>query len=163
MKIVAYTDGACSCNPGPGGWAAILSNGIKVKEISGAEVHTTNNRMELLAVIETVKYFEKHIVKNVNRSQRFKLDIYSDSAYVVNSVKKGWLKKWVKNGFKKTKGGEIQNIDLWQELNGLLRNHEVTIIKVKGHDGNELNEKADKLAYRIGSSLLAVLLSFLDY
>lgn len=140
MKIVAYCDGSCQPNPGNGGWASIITNGIKTKEIKGNENMTTNNRMELKAVLETIRYYASHL-------QEHKLDIYCDSAYVVNAIKKDWLKKWMSNGFKRTNGDEIQNKDLWVEIYDLLKIHRgVNLIKVKGHSGDILNEKVDKLA-----------------
>lgn len=140
MKIVAYCDGACQPNPGNGGWGSIVTNGVKTKELKGSEDNTTNNRMELTAVLETIKYYSQHLSEH-------KLDIYCDSAYVVNAIKKEWLKKWMTNGFKKVDGKDIQNKDLWVEIYSLLKEHkQVNLIKVKGHSGDILNEKVDKIA-----------------
>lgn len=146
-KIVAYTDGACSVNAGNGGWAVCLLKDIRTKFLSGGEASTTNNRMELTAVIEAIKWFNDWVEKGENRTkENCRLDIYSDSAYVVNAVKKGWLRKWKLNGFKKTDDTEVQNRDLWEELYKNLCGYHINVLKVKGHSGNEYNEMADKLA-----------------
>ncbi len=135
-EVTVYTDGACSGNPGKGGWGAVLMfNGHK-KEISGAENNTTNNRMELLAVIKALeKLKEPCIVK-----------LYSDSAYVVNAFNQGWIESWQKNNFRGSDKKEIKNLDLWQKLINLTNIHKVTFIKVKGHADNEYNNRCDKLA-----------------
>lgn len=135
-EVTVYTDGACSGNPGKGGWGAVLMfNGHK-KEISGAENNTTNNRMELLAVIKALeKLKEPCIVK-----------LYSDSAYVVNAFNQGWIESWQKNNFRGSDKKEIKNLDLWQQLINLTNTHNVTFIKVKGHADNEYNNRCDKLA-----------------
>jgi ribonuclease HI len=145
MKITAYSDGACSGNPGPGGWASIITNEFRTKVLTGFDRDTTNNRMELIAVLETMKYFEHNIVKH-DRNSKTKLDIYSDSAYVVYAIKKEWLKKWAQNNFVKTDGHPVQNVDLWKQVHDLVKHYNIHMIKVKGHDGNPQNEKADKLA-----------------
>lgn len=148
MKIRAYTDGACSGNPGPGGWAAIILFAEDQQEITGFENNTTNNRMELKAVIETIK-----LVVSLRLQPGVKLDIYSDSAYVVNAVKNGWIKKWMHKGWM-TSGWmapptEIKNKDLWEQLYKHLTGAvEVNLIKVTGHSGNKYNEIVDKLAKR---------------
>lgn len=142
MKIVAYCDGACSGNPGPGGWATIITNGIITKELTGHAIYTTNNRMELMAILETMKYYTEHI-----NTETHKLDIYSDSAYAVNAIKKYWLKKWVLNNFVRVNGDPIQNQDLWKQIYEILKKYkDINLIKVKGHNGDVLNEKVDKLA-----------------
>lgn len=128
-EVTIYTDGACSGNPGPGGWAAVLLYGEHRKEISGGERQTTNNRMELMAVIQALKLL----------NQRCKVEICSDSAYIVNCFRDKWYVKWERNGFKK-------NEDLWRELLALYRQHDVTFIKVKGHSDVELNNRCDELA-----------------
>lgn len=134
-KIDLYTDGACSGNPGIGGWGAILIyNGIE-KIISGGDNNTTNNRMELTAVIKGL-----HALK-----ERCQVDIYSDSAYVVNAFLQGWIDSWVVNNWKSSKG-QVQNIDLWQQLLDLLKKHDVKWHKVKGHADNVNNNRCDKLA-----------------
>ena len=135
-EVTIYTDGACSGNPGPGGWAAILMAGGAKKEMSGGERDTTNNRMELMAVIEGLKALKRPC----------KVDIYSDSAYVVNAFEQNWIGKWVKNGWKNSAKAEVANSDLWKELINLTAMHNVTFHKVKGHADNEFNNRCDELA-----------------
>lgn len=139
MKVRIYTDGACSGNPGPGGWGAILLFDSFKETISGGEKTTTNNRMELKAVIESIKL--------ALRLGEKKLHIYSDSAYVVNAVKNEWIKKWERNGWKTISGDDVKNKDLWVELVELLKtNRGIHLIKVAGHSGDKYNELVDKLA-----------------
>lgn len=133
--IVVYTDGACSNNPGPGGWAAVLLYNGHQKEISGFADNTTNNHMELLAVINALKALKKPS----------KLKLYSDSTYVVNSVNNGWLDKWRQSNYLR-KSESIPNVELWKDLHALLSKHSVTFIKVKGHSDNKYNDLCDKLA-----------------
>lgn len=134
-KVTIYTDGACSYNPGPGGWGAILMfNGVS-KAISGGEKLTTNNRMELLAVISALKMLK----------ERCDVQLYSDSAYLVNAFNQNWLNKWQANGWK-SGNKAVKNIDLWQELLRLSQIHQVKFIKVKGHSDNEFNNECDRLA-----------------
>ncbi|MXQ54270.1 ribonuclease HI [Shimazuella alba] len=128
-EVTIYTDGACSGNPGPGGWAAILIYGEHTKEISGGDKQTTNNRMELMAVIQSLKMLK----------QPCKVKVCSDSAYIVNCFHDKWYVKWEKSGFKK-------NEDLWRELLALYRKHDVEFKKVKGHSNVELNNRCDELA-----------------
>lgn len=128
-EVTIYTDGACSYNPGPGGWAAVLLYGEHRREISGGEKNTTNNRMELMAVIEALKLLKEPC----------KVKIHSDSAYIVNCFHQKWYVKWEKTGFKK-------NPDLWKELLRLSRIHDTEFIKVKGHSTVELNNRCDELA-----------------
>lgn len=135
-KVTIYTDGACSGNPGKGGWGAILIYGDAVKEISGGEDNTTNNRMELKAVIEALKALKSPC----------DVEIYSDSAYVVNAFTQKWIDNWIKNNWKTADKKSVKNVDLWQELLVLIKTHNVTFKKVKGHSDNELNERCDKLA-----------------
>lgn len=135
-KVTIYTDGACSGNPGKGGWGAILIYGDAVKEISGGEDNTTNNRMELKAVIEGLKALKSPC----------DVEIYSDSAYVVNAFTQKWIDNWIKNNWKTADKKSVKNVDLWQELLVLIKTHNVTFKKVKGHSDNELNERCDKLA-----------------
>lgn len=137
-EVTIYTDGACSGNPGPGGWAAILMAGGAKKEMSGGERDTTNNRMELMAVIEGLKALKRPC----------NVDIYSDSAYVVNAFEQNWIGKWVKNGWKNSAKAEVANSDLWKELINLTAMHNVTFHKVKGHADNEFNNRCDELAVR---------------
>jgi ribonuclease HI len=135
-KIVIYTDGACSGNPGDGGWGAILKYGEHQKEISGFEPATTNNRMELTAAIEALK----------NLKEACQISLYSDSAYLINAFEKNWLNNWKKNGWKNSSKEDVKNIDLWQELDKLSNFHNVQWIKVKGHSDNEANNRCDILA-----------------
>ena len=135
--VEIYTDGACSGNPGPGGWAAVLLYQDKVKEISGSEDETTNQRMELRAVVEGLKALN---VRN------WQVKVYSDSAYIVNALEKGWLQKWSQNGWITSGKKPVANQDLWQELLDLSMNNRVKYIKVKGHAGDPLNERCDELA-----------------
>ena len=137
-EVTIYTDGACSGNPGPGGWAAILMAGGAKKEMSGGERDTTNNRMELMAVIEGLKALKRPC----------KVDIYRDSAYVVNAFEQNWIGKWVKNGWKNSAKAEVANSDLWKELINLTAMHNVIFHKVKGHADNEFNNRCDELAVR---------------
>lgn len=135
-KVTIYTDGACSGNPGVGGWGALLQYGDYRKEISGAEADTTNNRMEVFAVIQALSLLKYPC----------EVDLYSDSAYTVNAIEKGWLKDWERSGWKKADGKAVQNVDLWQELSDLLGRHCVRFHKVKGHADNEFNNRCDHLA-----------------
>ena len=135
-EVTIYTDGACSGNPGPGGWAAILMAGGVKKELSGGERDTTNNRMELMAVIEGLAALKRPC----------KVDIYSDSAYVVNAFGQKWIEKWVRNGWKNSAKAEVANSDLWKRLIELTSIHNVTFHKVKGHADNEFNNRCDELA-----------------
>ena len=135
-KVVIYTDGACSGNPGPGGWGAILMyKGIK-KEISGGNKQTTNNIMELTAVIEGLKMLKFPC----------EVDLYSDSAYVVNAFEQKWIFGWLKNNWKTAGKDPVKNKELWQELYYLTKIHTVNFIKVKGHSDNEFNNRCDELA-----------------
>jgi len=135
-KVILYTDGACSGNPGPGGYGAILIyNGIE-KEVSGGEKNTTNNKMEMMAVIKGLEMLKEPC----------EVEVYSDSAYVVNSIEKGWIYSWKKNGWKKADKKEVKNIDLWEKLLKLMETHKVTFLKVKGHADDELNNRCDRLA-----------------
>ncbi len=137
MKTVeVYTDGACSNNPGPGGWAAILIYNGHEKEICGFEPYTTNNRMELLAIVkalETVKGF-------------CMVRIYTDSAYVFNAFTKHWISKWQANNWITYAKEPVANKDLWQRLIDLSKEHQLEWYKVKGHSDNEMNNRCDKLA-----------------
>ena len=135
MKAVSiYTDGACSGNPGPGGWGAILIyNGIE-KEISGGEADTTNNRMELTAVIRALALLKEPCAVTVT----------TDSQYISRAINEGWLKKWKAAGF--TKKGGLKNAELWRQLDGLLQTHDVRFVWVKGHADNEYNNRCDKMA-----------------
>ena len=135
-NVEIYTDGACSGNPGPGGWGAVLIyNGVE-KQLSGSEIETTNNRMELSAVITALKALKEPC--NVT--------LTTDSKYVCDAINKGWLTSWEKNSWKKADKKPVLNIDLWQELLPLLDKHRVEFIWVKGHNGHKYNEICDKLA-----------------
>ena len=134
--VILYTDGACSGNPGPGGWGALLIWNGKEKELSGGERDTTNNRMEMKAVIEGLK--------KLNR--RCQVKVHSDSAYIINAFTRGWIKNWLKRGWKKSNKKPVENIDLWKELIKQSEKHEVEWIKVKGHSDDELNNRVDRLA-----------------
>ena len=135
-NIILYTDGACSGNPGPGGWGAVLIfNGIE-KELSGANPNTTNNVMEITAVIEGLKALKRPC--NVN--------IYSDSAYVVNCFEKDWINNWIKNNWVNSKKEPVKNKELWLELYDLTKIHNVTFNKVKGHSNVKYNNRCDELA-----------------
>ena len=134
--VIIYTDGACSCNPGPGGWGAVLMFNGRQKQISGFEDNTTNNRMEMLAVINALKMLKEPC----------NVDLYSDSAYVVNSFLEGWIDDWQNNNWRTSGRKEVKNIPLWQELLALCEKHKITWHKVKGHADNEYNNLCDKLA-----------------
>ena len=135
-QVVLYTDGACSGNPGLGGYGGILIYGDHRKEYSGAEMETTNNRMEVTAVIVGLKQLKYSCV----------VDVYSDSAYTVNAFENGWIYAWKKAGWKKADHKPVLNADLWEDLYALTRVHEVTFHKVAGHADNELNNRCDELA-----------------
>ncbi len=135
-KVEIYTDGACSVNPGVGGYCAILLYKDKEKVVSGAKKDTTNNVMELTAVIVGLKALK----------ERCEVNLYSDSAYVVNAINEGWIYNWQLNGWKTSSKEPVKNAELWTELLALLKMHKVTFIKVKGHSDNELNNRCDKIA-----------------
>ena len=134
-QVTIYTDGACSGNPGPGGWAAILKFGPYEKELSGGEAQTTNNRMELLGAINGLQALKEPCA----------VDLYTDSQYLSNAINLGWLEGWKKKNWKR-KDGALKNVDLWQTLDGLLQTHVVTFHWVKGHAENEFNNRCDALA-----------------
>ncbi len=135
-QVILYTDGACSGNPGLGGYGGILIYGEIQREYSGAETQTTNNRMEIMAVIVGLKRLKYPC----------KVDVYSDSAYTVNAFLEGWIYAWKKKGWKKADGKPVLNSDLWEELYSLTQTHEVTFHKVAGHADNALNNRCDELA-----------------
>lgn len=135
-KVEIYTDGACKGNPGPGGWGAVLRYGNNEKEISGGEKETTNNRMEISAVLMALKCLKEPC----------SVTLYSDSQYVCNAIKQGWAKKWQKNNWMRNKKEPALNSDLWEELLKLLDIHSVEVIWVKGHAGHPENERCDRLA-----------------
>lgn len=135
IHVDIYTDGACSGNPGPGGWAAILKKGEVEKELSGGEALTTNNRMELMGAIQALSALKTAC----------EVDLYSDSRYLVDSVTKGWVYSWREKGWKR-QGKAVPNTDLWLRLLELLSIHRVNFIWVKGHASNEYNNRCDELA-----------------
>lgn len=135
-RVEIFTDGACSGNPGPGGWGAILRYNGKEKELSGGERETTNNRMELTAVIEAVKALKEPC----------EAVITSDSSYVCKAFLEGWIFNWIKKGWKKSSNKEIPNTDLWKELLTVLKPHKYSFVWVRGHNGHPENERCDKLA-----------------
>lgn len=136
QKVIIYTDGACSGNPGPGGWAAVLICGDNKKEIFGGEKNTTNNIMELTAIIEGLKALK----------QECEVELYSDSAYCINAFTQGWIYNWMKKNWKTANGEAVKNQELWKELYTLTKKHKVTFNKVKGHSDVELNNRCDELA-----------------
>ena len=135
-QVVIYTDGACSGNPGPGGWGAVLLYGAHRKELSGYEPITTNNRMELQAALSALQQLKEPC----------KVDLYSDSAYLINAFLKNWLDTWEKNGWRNSKKEAVANPELWRSLLELSQKHQITWLKVKGHSGNPENERCDQLA-----------------
>ena len=137
-QIEIYTDGACSGNPGPGGWGAVLVYNGKEKELSGSEKNTTNNRMELTAVIMALNAL----------NQPCEVKLTTDSKYVCDAINKSWVYSWKKNGWKKSSKKPALNVDLWKELLSLLEKHEVEFIWVKGHNGHKYNEICDALAVK---------------
>ncbi|HPT77921.1 MAG TPA: ribonuclease HI [Candidatus Atribacteria bacterium] len=137
-RVDIYTDGACSGNPGPGGWAAILLYKGKEKILTGFEESTTNNRMELLGPINALEALKEPCTVN----------IYTDSAYVSNAFLQNWLDKWQKNNWLTSKKTPVENRDLWERLLQLSKLHDVTWIKVRGHSDNEINNRCDELAHK---------------
>lgn len=135
-KVEIFTDGACSGNPGPGGWGAVLRYNGREKELSGGEINTTNNRMELTAVIEALGCLKEPC----------SVTLTTDSKYVAGAISKGWAVSWQKNGWRKADKKPALNSDLWEKLLNLLKTHDVTINWVKGHAGHPENERCDALA-----------------
>ena len=135
-KVILYTDGACSGNPGPGGWGAILMYKENKKELSGGKKDTTNNILEITAVLEGLKALKNDC----------EVEVYSDSAYVVNAFNAKWIDNWKKNGWKNSQKEEVKNKELWQELDALVQRYKVKFNKVKGHSTNEYNNRCDELA-----------------
>lgn len=145
MKTVTiYTDGACSGNPGPGGWGAILMYGDTIKELHGGEAHTTNNRMEMTGVIRALEAL-RHPCR---------VRLHSDSAYVINCFRNRWFDAWRRNGWKNSSKQPVENRDLWERLLELSEVHDVEWVKVKGHSTDKWNNRADELA-RAGAKKFA--------
>lgn len=136
-EVVIYTDGACSGNPGPGGWGAVLLAGPHRKELSGYEEQTTNQRMELKAIIEALRAL---------KVSGWDITVYTDSAYVVNAFEQRWIDNWLKNGWQNSRKEPVANRDLWMELLQAMEKNRVHIKRVKGHAGHPLNERCDELA-----------------
>ncbi len=135
-QVTIYTDGACSHNPGPGGWGCVLIYKKHRKEASGYADNTTNNRMELTAAIEALRLLKRSCI----------VDLYTDSAYLCNAFEKGWLEKWRTNGWKTANRHEVENKDLWEQIDALCITHVIRFHKVKGHSDNVENNRCDKLA-----------------
>jgi ribonuclease HI len=135
-NVEIYTDGACSGNPGPGGWAAILLYNGKERTVSGGEPATTNNRMELMAAIQGLKML----------NQRCAVKLYSDSSYMVDALTKGWLERWRMNMWRTAAKDDVKNVDLWEQIVTLCSSHDIAWSKVKGHSDNEFNNRCDALA-----------------
>ena len=135
MKVELHTDGACSGNPGPGGWGALLRYGKKEKELSGGDKDTTNNKMELMAVIRGLEYLKRGVA----------LDLYTDSTYVLKGATE-WMPGWKRKGWKNSAGKAVKNRELWERLEKAMHRHEIDWHWVKGHSGNVDNERADELA-----------------
>ena len=131
-QVIIYTDGACSGNPGPGGWGAILKYGAHERELSGGEPSTTNNRMELLGAITALQSLREPC----------QVTLYTDSQYLANAINLGWLRGWKQKGWRR-KEGELKNADLWQTLDALLQTHKVQFVWVKGHADNVYNNRCD--------------------
>ena len=134
-QVIIYTGGACSGNPGPGGWGAILKYGAHERELSGGEPSTTNNRMELLGAITALQSLHEPC----------QVSLYTDSQYLANAINLGWLRGWKQKGWRR-KEGELKNADLWQTLDALLQTHKVQFVWVKGHADNVYNNRCDALA-----------------
>ena len=135
-QVTIYTDGACSGNPGPGGWGCVLMYRQHRRESSGGAENTTNNSMEITAALEALKLLKEPC----------EVDLYTDSAYLCNALEKNWLETWSHNGWKTASKANVENQDLWKELLLLLQCHDVKFHKVKGHADNEFNNRCDKLA-----------------
>jgi ribonuclease HI len=133
--VIVHTDGACSGNPGPGGWGAILGFGDRQKELHGGEAHTTNNRMELMGAIAALEALKKPCI----------VDLHTDSQYMRDGIMK-WIKNWKRNGWRTADKKPVKNVDLWQRLEAALERHQVRWHWVRGHAGHTLNERADQLA-----------------
>lgn len=135
-SVIIYTDGACSGNPGPGGWAALLQWNNKEKTLTGGTKDTTNNRMEMKAVIEALKALKRPC----------RVNIHSDSALIVNTFQQNWIEGWIRRGWKKVNKKPVENQELWKEMLAAMQPHEVSWTKVKGHADDERNNRVDQLA-----------------
>lgn len=135
-EVEIYTDGACSGNPGPGGWAAVIIYEDGEQELSGGEAETTNQRMELRAAAEALRFLPGPS----------RVRLYSDSAYLINCFRQGWMERWQRNGWLNVRGNPVENQALWRQLRELTTKHRVEWIKVKGHSNNRYNERCDRLA-----------------
>lgn len=135
-KVDVFTDGACSGNPGPGGWGVILKYQDTTKELSGGDFITTNNKMEMTAVIKGLQALKEPC----------EVTLYTDSQYIVNSINKNWLWTWQLHNWKKSNGESVKNVDLWEEIISLIHTHDVKFVWVKGHNGHPENERCDRLA-----------------
>ena len=135
-KATIYTDGACSGNPGAGGWAAIIIDGDNIKEITGGKKDTTNNVMELTAVVKALESLDG----------QYEVDLYTDSGYIFDAITKGWLENWKKNCWISSTNKLVKNIEIWEQIDSLLNKHKVNMFKVKGHANDEYNNRCDKLA-----------------
>ncbi len=144
-QVTIYTDGACSGNPGPGGWGCVLMYNQHKKESSGGAESTTNNRMEITAALEALKLLKEPC----------QVDLYTDSAYLCNALEKKWLETWSKNGWKTASKSNVENQDLWKALIVLLEKHHVQFHKVKGHADNEFNNRCDKLAREAAQQIIS--------
>ena len=142
MEVKIYTDGACTGNPGPGGWAAIIINGKEKKEISGGEKLTTNNRMELTAAIKALEYFD---IQNKKQLSLKNIIIFTDSTYVKDGIT-NWINKWENNNWKTADKKNVKNIDLWRKLKDLTKSKQITWQWIKGHSNNPMNDLVDELA-----------------
>lgn len=141
-KVEIYTDGACSGNPGPGGYGTILKYGKQTKELSAGYIHTTNNRMELMAIIKGLEALKEPC----------KVTIYSDSRYIVDAINKGWLQSWIKRNWIRGKNEPVKNVDLWKKLAELMKKHKVQFFWIKGHNGISENERCDQLAVQAAAN-----------
>jgi ribonuclease HI len=135
-KVTIYTDGACSKNPGPGGWASVLIYKGKEKNISGYEPETTNNRMELKAVLEAIKALKEPC----------EVTLHTDSSYLHDAFEKGWIDNWLENGWRTSSKKDVENQDLWQYIIEAAKKHNISFNKVKGHSGDKYNSLCDRLA-----------------
>ena len=142
-KVIIYTDGSCLNNPGKGGWACILMHKENYKELSGAEDNTTNNRMEMTAIIKAIEALKKPC----------EVDLYSDSAYVINAFNNNWIEGWIKKNWVNSQNKPVLNVDLWPKLLEVIKPHKINFLKVKGHSDNFYNNRCDELARGEASKL----------